>query len=103
MNLNLRLGFRRIVLGACGAGLLSILSMLASVPLAAQSGDLIDGDFLSRGPAMFPKIWRPYGQAYLPQPNLTNSPRLTDLLREGKLALSLNDFLKLVVENSLAL
>ncbi len=93
MKLNLRLLFGRI----------SVLAILAGVPLAAQSGDLIDGDFLNRGPAVFPKIWKPYEQAYLPQPNLSNSPRLNELLREGKLELSLNDFLKLVTENSLAL
>lgn len=92
-------------LGGCGLGscLAAILALGASVPLAAQSSDLIDGDFLSRGPAMFPKIWKSYGPAYLPQPNLTNSPRLTELLRAGRLELSLNDLLKLVVENSLAL
>ena len=103
MKLTLRLLFGRIGFSTCGAVAIWILSILAGVPLGAQSSGLIDGDFLNRGPAMFPKIWKPYGQAYLPQPNLTNSPRLTELLREGKLELSLNDFLRLVTENSLAL
>ena len=81
----------------------AMLAVLVSVPLRAQSDDLIDGDFLNRGTSIFPKIWKPYSPAYLPQPNLSNSPRLTELLREGRLELSLNDLLRLVVENSLAL
>lgn len=85
------------------ACLVSILTIPASVPLNAQSRDLIDGEFLNRGPSMFPKIWKSYLPAYLPQPNLRNSPHLSELLGEGKLELSLNDFVRLVVENSLAL
>ncbi|HTS50058.1 MAG TPA: TolC family protein [Bryobacteraceae bacterium] len=96
MKGNLRLPVR-------GAIPVAMLAILLSVPLLAQSNDLIDGDFLSRGTSVFPKIWKPYVPAYLPQPNLSNSPRLTELLREGKLELSLNDFLRLVAENSLAL
>ena len=103
MNLNLQSLYPRFDFGARGACLVAILTMLGGVRLSAQSSDLIDGDFLNRGPAMFPKVWKSYRPAYLPQPNLRNSPRLTDLLREGKLELSLNDLLKLVVENSLAL
>lgn len=103
MNVNLRAVYPRFDFGLRGACLLAILTLLGGLPLSAQSSDLIDGDFLNRGPAMFPKLWKSYRPAYLPQPNLRNSPRLTDLLREGKLELSLNDLLKLVVENSLAL
>ena len=80
-----------------------VLALLAGVPLRAQSSGLIDGDFLNRGTPLFPKIWKVYRPAYLPQANLQNSPRLSSSLRDGKLALSLNDLLQLVVENSLAL
>jgi outer membrane protein len=85
------------------ACVMALLAIAGSGRLSAQSGDLIDGDFLNRGPAAFPKIWKSYAPAYLPQPNLKNSPHLTELLREGKLQLSLNDLLRLVTENSLAL
>ncbi len=85
------------------ACLIATMAMLACMPAAGQSSDLIDADFLSNGPRIFPKFWRAYKQSYLPQPNLSNSPHLSDLLREGKLELSLNDLLKLVTENSLAL
>jgi len=91
---------KRTVRSAC---LIAIVATLGKTPAAAQTSDLIDGDLLSRGPAVSPKIWRSYRQAYLPQPNLSNSPHLSELLREGKLALSLNDLLRLVEENSLAL
>ena len=101
MKLNLLLLFPRA--GFRAGWPIAILTIVASVPLRAQSNDLIDGDFLNRGPAMFPKIWKSYAPAYLPQPNLRNSPRFTELLRAGKLELSLNDLLRLVVENSLAL
>lgn len=95
MKGNLKLAVR-------GAGRVAMLAILVGAPLLAQN-DLIDGDSLSRGTSVFPKIWKPYRPAYLPQPNLSNSPRLTELLREGRLELSLNDLLRLVVENSLAL
>ena len=103
MKLNLRGLFGRGGFVVRGVSLIAMLTIVASVPLSAQSSDLIDGDFLNRGPSMFPRVWESYRPAYLPQPNLRNSPRLTELLREGKIQLSLNDFLGLVVENSLAL
>lgn len=77
--------------------------VFAAAPLLAQSNDLIDGDFLHRGPAVFPKIWKSYRPAYLPQPHLRNGPHLSERLHEGRLDLSLNQLLQLVVENSLAL
>jgi hypothetical protein len=72
---------------------------LAIAPLRAQNTAHINGDFLNRGPS----IWRAYRQTPLPQPNLANSSDLSQMLREGegKLQLTLNDFLKLVVENGL--
>lgn len=82
---------------------LSMLVLVAAAPILAASNELIDGDFLHRGPAVFPKIWKPYRPAYLPQPNLRNSPQLAERLREGRLELSLNELLTLVVQNSLAL
>jgi len=51
-----------------------------------------------------PKSHNPLG-AYLsvetPQPQLTNSPRLTQLVRDGKLYLSLKDAIQLALENNL--
>src|SRR5664279_1770410 len=48
--------------------------------------------------------WEPFG-AYLPstvsEPQLTNSPRLDQLIRDGKLYISLNDAISLAIENNL--
>jgi outer membrane protein len=55
----------------------------------------------SRGPSAFPKIWSPYRQAAMPRPNLSNTPRLAESIHDGKLALSVSEFLRLVIANSL--
>jgi len=51
-----------------------------------------------------PHTWEPFG-AYLPstvsEPQLTNSPRLDQLIRDGKLYISLNDAISLAIENNL--
>ena len=45
----------------------------------------------------------PYAADYVPEPVLTNSPRLDHLVREGKLYLSLKDAINLALENNLDL
>src|SRR5271165_1593037 len=51
-----------------------------------------------------PHSWEPFG-AYLPstvpEPQLTNSPRLDQLIRDGKLYISLTDAISLAIENNL--
>ena len=59
----------------------------------------IDADFLSRGPSALPRVWRSYSPVSLPPLNTDNGPLLRGSVHEGKLALSLKDFLRLVVEN----
>src|SRR5260370_4906501 len=44
-----------------------------------------------------------YSADHVPQPDLTNSPLLTQLIRDGKLYLSLNDAIRLALENNLDL
>jgi outer membrane protein TolC len=44
-----------------------------------------------------------YSSSEVPQPDLTNSPLLTQLIRDGKLYLSLNDAIRLALENNLDL
>ena len=61
-------------------------------------------DFLStisKGPSAFPHVLNPYRPQRLPEPVLVNSPRLRDLIRDGKLELSLSDALALTLENNL--
>src|SRR5579863_7157092 len=72
--------------------------LTAAAPLLAQPA-AIDADFLSRGPAVLPGVWKSYSQVSLPSLNTSNGPLLQGAIHNGKLALSLTDFLRLVVEN----
>jgi outer membrane protein TolC len=49
----------------------------------------------------FPTFWDPYQTPYVPQTNIKNSGRLHALLSDGKLHLSVDDTLALVLENNL--
>jgi len=55
----------------------------------------------SRGPGAFPNLIRPYQSIDVERPVLTNSPRLDQLIHDGKLQLSLQDTVELALENSL--
>ena len=56
---------------------------------------------LSKGPEIFPHVWKPYEQRPLSLPVLVNSPRLHDLIHDGKLELSLAQAVALTLENNL--
>ena len=49
----------------------------------------------------FPNFWEPYHTPYVPEANMRNSDRLHSLLSDGKLHLSVDDTLALVLENNL--
>ncbi len=49
----------------------------------------------------FPNPVAPYEPRHLPPPNLANTPRIDELMRNGKLYLSLNDAIALALENNL--
>jgi outer membrane protein len=55
----------------------------------------------SRGPKAFPDLFNPYRSIKLEGPTLTNSPRIDQLVHDGKLTLSLQDAIELALENSL--
>ncbi|MGB2638060.1 MAG: TolC family protein [Candidatus Acidiferrum sp.] len=55
----------------------------------------------SHGPSEFPNIFRPYRSMHIEKPVLTNSPRLDQLIQNGKLEISLQDAVELALENSL--
>src|SRR6202167_5422582 len=59
------------------------------------------GPDYSYGRAAFPNIFAPYAPQYIPQPMLTNSARLDQLIQDGKLMLSLDDAISLALENNL--
>ncbi len=48
----------------------------------------------------FKNPFRPYTSTAFPQPRLSNTPKLDDLLRDGKLYLSLSDAVTLALENN---
>ena len=49
----------------------------------------------------FPNLLSPYLSPYVPRPRLENSPRLQDLIVDGKLTLKLEDAIALAIENDL--
>ena len=51
----------------------------------------------------FPHLLQPYTPQELPQPTLSNSPRIDSLMREGKIYLSIDDAVALALENNLDL
>ena len=51
----------------------------------------------------FPNIFDSFSPLYVPHPGMENSPRLRDLIREGKLWLSLEDAIALTLENNLGI
>lgn len=71
-------------------------------PLAAADVPRIDLNLLRHGEAALPAIWKPYRPAPLPPVDLTNGP-LDARIVDGKLAVSLDQFLRLVVDNDLDL
>lgn len=48
----------------------------------------------------FPKIWDPYVSINVPPPRVTNSATLGDLIKDGKIYLSLSDAILLALENN---
>lgn len=55
----------------------------------------------SRNKRTFPDIFSAYTPRFVPRPNLVNSPKIYDLIRDGKLQLSLQDAVSLALENDL--
>ena len=55
----------------------------------------------TRGPRAFPTLLKPYRPISIQPPELTNSPRIDQLIHDGKLALSLQDAVELALENNL--
>jgi outer membrane protein len=55
----------------------------------------------TRGPRAFPTLLKPYKPISIQPPELTNSPRIDQLIHDGKLALRLQDAIELALENNL--
>src|SRR5579859_6219944 len=55
----------------------------------------------SHGRSAFPNLLKPYESIHVDPPVLTNSPRIDQLIHDGKLEISLQDAVELALENSL--
>jgi outer membrane protein len=53
------------------------------------------------GPHWFPTLLAPYIQPVIEKPNLVNSPKIDQLIQDGKLQITLADAVELALENSL--
>jgi outer membrane protein TolC len=81
----------------------------APAPTAAASTDSIApvsslgvaSHHYNRGQSAFPNIFKPYQSHPIDAPVLTNSPRIDQLIHDGKLQISLQDAVELALENSL--
>src|ERR1039458_3764670 len=53
------------------------------------------------GKRWFPNIIAPYTPTYVPEPILTNAPRIEQMIQDGKLRISLQDAVDLALQNNL--
>jgi outer membrane protein len=67
---------------------------------APQPQQFVSKDYSKSVPA-FPNVIRPYQPQHVPAPNLSNTPRIQELLQNGKIMLSIDDAVALALENNL--
>jgi outer membrane protein len=72
-----------------------------AVPVQApQPQQFVMRDYSKPSPA-FPNIFHSYTPQRVPAPDLANTPRIDQLLRDGKILLSMDDAIALALENNL--
>jgi outer membrane protein TolC len=86
-----------------GCGFAALCFFVASPRLLAQTSPTLDLELLSRGRPTFPLVWQNFRQVPLPPVDPNNGPKASGYIKQGKLALSLSEFLQLVLENNLTL
>ena len=69
-----------------------------AIPSASQPFDVMQ---YSRPRSAFPNVAAPYSARQVQGPNLANTPRIDQLMRNGKLYISMNDAVALALENNL--
>jgi outer membrane protein len=67
---------------------------------APQPQEFVIKDYSKATPA-FPNVIRPYMPQHVPPPNLANTPRIEQLMHDGKIMLSIDDAVALALENNL--
>ena len=75
-------------------------SSLPQAPATTSRHQFVVTDY-SKPQRPFPNVIAPYTPRHIPAPELTNTPRIEQLLRDGKLYLSMDDAVALALENNL--
>ena len=75
-------------------------SSLPQAPATTSRHEFVVTDY-SKPQRSFPNVLAPYTPRHVPAPELTNTPRIDQLLREGKIYLSMDDAVALAIENNL--
>jgi len=73
-------------------------SAAPATPTPAQQFALTD---YSKPSSAFPNVIAPYSARHVPPPNLSNTSRIAQLMRDGKIYLSIDDAVALALENNL--
>ena len=76
--------------------------VLIAASLAGPAAAQTDADY-SRPASAFPRVYQPYIARHVPAPDLTNSAASPMEIRDGKLRLSMDQLVKLVIENNLTI
>jgi len=74
----------------------------APEPAPSQEPHYAARDY-SRSRSQFPNVLAPYQPELIPAPNLSNTPRIDQLMHDGRIMLSINDAIALALENNLDL
>ncbi len=72
-----------------------------TAPAASAPAHAFELHDYTKSPSHFPNPIGPYMPQHVPAPNLSNTPRMNQILRDGKVYLSINDAVALVLENNL--
>lgn len=73
---------------------------LPQAPASSQTHGFVVHDYTKPHRA-FPNVIAPYTPSTVPAPDLTNTPRIDQLMRDGKIYLSMDDAVALALENNL--
>jgi len=77
------------------------LTQMPQAPAPQNNAHPYSDQDYAKGQRSFPNLWAPYSVRNIPPPNLTNTSRVDQILRDGKMYLSINDAVALALENNL--
>ncbi|MBI3404086.1 MAG: TolC family protein [Acidobacteria bacterium] len=89
------------ILGLAGVAIASPYNSAVAQDKPFQLEPKVSSRDYSKGQRAFPTFFAPYTQLKIDEPVLTNSPRLDQMLSNGKINISLKDTIALALENNL--